>query len=209
MRDGILTPRNGGDTMNKIENIGARIRTARERRGWSQEQLAAASDVSARQLQRIEAGTSHPSGETLQALAGALQTDVSELRFGFTEQQIEDFRREYLCPHCRAPLSQRIAVDHEYGTDDVEVFECGFNRGMASRPCPADPRFPKFEDYELIFTWEVDRWWCHAIGRTEAARQVDLRTGCGTSQEEAKKWVNRNYIEARDGYAAAQAFLPL
>ena len=64
-------------------------------------------------------------------------------------------------------------------------------RGWKDRPCRKDPRFPKFEDYELLVTVEGDRWWCDARGRTEGARQVSLRTGCGRSQEEAVKWVKR------------------
>jgi transcriptional regulator with XRE-family HTH domain len=189
--------------------IGCRLRAARKRKGWSQEHLAAVAGVSTRQIQRIEGEQSAPTGETLQALASALGTDVTELRAGFTEDDLDTFRQEYFCPHCGSKLAERSPVHHEYGVDDVEVFECGFTRGMNSRPCPLEPRFPKFEDYELLFKQEGNRWWCHPIGQTEAARQVPLQIGCGTTQEEAEKWVKRSFICARDGYQAAQAFLPL
>jgi len=188
--------------------IGNRVRAARERMGWTQEHLGTAADVSTRQIQRIEAGTT-PNGETLMALASALSTDVSELRVGFTAKDLDEFRQEYLCPHCGAKLAERTPVPHEYGMDDVEVFECGYTRGMSSRPCPTESRFPKFEDYELLFREEDGRWWCDALGRTEAARQVPLQTGTGRSQEEAEKWVKHSYIWAHDGYEAAQAFLRL
>jgi len=192
------------------DKIGSRLRAARERKGWTQEHLGAAAEVSTRQIQRIEAEACLPSGETLMALASALGTDVSELRVGFTAAELEEHRQEYLCPHCGSRLTERTPVPHEYGVDDIEVFECGFTRGWSSRPCPKESRFPKIEDYEFVFKEEGDRgWWCYPLGRTEAARQVSLQTRHGKSKEAAKKWVMRSYIEARDGYKAAQAFLPL
>lgn len=79
-----------------------------------------------------------------------------------------------------------------------------------SRPCPKDPRFPRFEDYELTWFQESDgSWWCHAVGTTEMARQVSLQTGVGESKEDAARWLKRSYIQARDGYEAAQEFLSI
>jgi transcriptional regulator with XRE-family HTH domain len=55
-----------------------RIRTLREQRAWSQEHLATVAGLSARTLQRIEAGSA-ASQETCLALAAALQVQVAEL----------------------------------------------------------------------------------------------------------------------------------
>ncbi len=52
-----------GDTLDLVDDFGARIRKARERRGWSHEQLG--NKVSARvpQLHKIEAGQLRPSDD--------------------------------------------------------------------------------------------------------------------------------------------------
>jgi len=115
----------------------------------------------------------------------------------------------YLCPTCGARLEERTFVDHEYGDSEIEIFACGHTRGWQSRPCPQDPRFPVFDDYELNFSQESDgSWWCDAIGKTDAASQVHLQNGMGSTQEEARKWVERSYVQKRYGYDAANKFLP-
>ncbi|MGH0035333.1 MAG: helix-turn-helix domain-containing protein [Myxococcota bacterium] len=187
-------------------NIGARVRAQRERRGWTQERLSTISYVSARQIQRIEAGDCMPSGETLIELAQAFDIDVSELRAGFSEDELDAIRKEFFCPHCGSRQVGRVPVFHEYGVDDVEHFECGFTRGGDSRPCPAEPRFPRFEDYQLIVEEDQGRWYCTAIGRTEAARQVNLTWQVGRTRDEAEKLVQSEYIGARDGTEEAQEF---
>ncbi|MDR7067841.1 transcriptional regulator with XRE-family HTH domain [Pseudoxanthomonas japonensis] len=55
-----------------------RIRTLRERRAWSQEHLASFAGLSARTLQRIEAGSA-ATHETCMALAAALEVPVVDL----------------------------------------------------------------------------------------------------------------------------------
>jgi transcriptional regulator with XRE-family HTH domain len=55
------------------------VQKLRLQRGWSQEQLAELSGVSARTIQRIERGQS-ASMETLKALAAVFEIDFSELR---------------------------------------------------------------------------------------------------------------------------------
>jgi transcriptional regulator with XRE-family HTH domain len=55
-----------------------RIRTLREQRAWSQEHLASVAGLSARTLQRIEAGSA-ATQETCLALAAALDVTVDEL----------------------------------------------------------------------------------------------------------------------------------
>lgn len=61
------------------------IQKLRLQRGWSQEQLATISGLSARTIQRIERGQT-PSLETLKALAAIFEIDVSQL----TEQDQKD-----------------------------------------------------------------------------------------------------------------------
>ena len=55
------------------------VQKLRLQRGWSQEQLAQVSGVSARTIQRIERGQT-PSLETLKALAAVFDVDLAQLR---------------------------------------------------------------------------------------------------------------------------------
>jgi len=190
--------------------LAPRLRELRGQRGWSQHQLSIVAGLSDRTIQRIEEGKCQPRSQTLQALAAAFDMDVSRLLNGFSGEDLAAFEETYLCPHCGSQLEVRTFVDHEYGDSELEVFACGHTRGWNSRPCPKDPRFPKLEDYELAFMQESDgTWWCYATGTTEAARQVELQSGCGLSREDAEKWVKYSYILARDGYEAARAVLPI
>jgi hypothetical protein len=120
-------------------------------------------------------------------------------------QRIEDITRkldEYLCPFCGSELTARIdaPVDpHQDDWDVKEVFECGFQRfgGIIERPCPNDPIFPLFEDYELRLSQagkETDlKWMCFAVGKTPMARKLRLDIGYGETQDEAKNHVLLSY----------------
>lgn len=55
------------------------IQKLRLKRGWSQQQLAEASGLSARTIQRIEAGQT-PSVETLKSIAAVFEVDFSTLQ---------------------------------------------------------------------------------------------------------------------------------
>lgn len=59
--------------------IGKRVTEERVRLGMSQEDLAGASLLSLRTIQRIEGGQTSPRGDTLKRLAGALKVPVEEL----------------------------------------------------------------------------------------------------------------------------------
>lgn len=59
-------------------NQPARLQTLRGKRGWSQEELAHVSGVSARTIQRLESGTP-PSLETSRAIAAAFDLEPHEV----------------------------------------------------------------------------------------------------------------------------------
>jgi TIR domain len=139
------------------------------------------------------------------------------------QQEIEQTRRElesaqeelaeYRCPYCNSPLSSRIhapADEEEKDWDIREEFQCGHKQfgGLTERPCPTDPRFPKFEDYDLHFRHYPEeseaKWRCLAVGKTKFARQVHLSPGSGKTKEEAENRVREQY----DRYAIrASAFV--
>jgi len=63
------------------------LREARQRRGMSQEQLAAASGVKQTNISAIERGAIRdPNWSTVAKLAAALGLDPRALRFGMTDQ---------------------------------------------------------------------------------------------------------------------------
>jgi hypothetical protein len=136
------------------------------------------------------------SGEALQEL----QQEIDR-----TRKELEEAREElaeYRCPYCGAPLSARIdapADPEEKDWDVREEFECGYQTfgGYIERPCPSDPKFPKFADYGLHFfktSEEPHRTWqCYAVGKTDMARRLQLPPGYGTTHEEAKRTLREHY----------------
>jgi transcriptional regulator with XRE-family HTH domain len=186
---------------------GERLRALRDLKAWTQEELASAAGVGLRTVQRIESGDA-PNSETLKALAAAFDVEVTALSAGLTVDDLVELRRAYTCPKCGAPLSERTFVTHEYGDAEFEIFECGCTRGWQDRPCPHDPQFPAFEDYDLHFLEGSNGdWHCFAVGRTRHGRQVGLGDGRGNSREEAEAWVRYSYIEAKDGHSTAEKYM--
>jgi len=122
-----------------------------------------------------------------------------------TRQELDKAREElaeYRCQYCGAPLSVRIdaPADPEQKHWDIrEEFECGYLvfGGYIERPCPSDPRFPKFEDYKLHFDHSPDeshwKWKCYALGQTDMARRLHLDPGYGRTKEEAEQNVREIY----------------
>lgn len=146
----------------------------------------------------------HPRAE-LECLANGevlreLQDEIERARRELEEARAE--LSEYHCPYCGSSLAERIdaPADEEQKHWDVrEIFGCGFQRfgGSIERPCPSDPLFPKFEEYELIFRESPEEshfnWRCHALGKTTMARKVSISTGYGRTKEEAEKQVREHY----------------
>ena len=109
-----------------MTKLGKIIKSLREQRGWTQQRLALVADVSLETVQRTETTKTSPRQETLMALADAFETDVSALLSGFSREQLDDLANSFTCPHCSAPLSQLVSVSHEYGDEEIKIFECGF-----------------------------------------------------------------------------------
>ena len=111
-----------------------------------------------------------------------------------TLQRLKDEIREYQCPHCGALLAERGGNDEHY----YEAYYCGYvnTDGCGKRPCPWDPKFPRFEDYELQFVpleTDADKSWaCIANPKTDMARWLSL-IAYGPTQEEAEKKVRAEY----------------
>ena len=59
------------------QEVGSRIRAARERRGWNATELSVQADVSPEQISRYENGAKLPGLDSLVRIAGALQLPLS------------------------------------------------------------------------------------------------------------------------------------
>ena len=104
---------------------------------------------------------------------------------------------ELLCPHCEAPLVERI-LSYDYGDPnqaDVDTFECGLIvGGHYPRACPNDPNFPSLGDYELrCESVGPDTWLCSANPKSEAAKRHRLSSETGSSESEARERLIANY----------------
>lgn len=76
--------------MNDVHTrLGARVREARTRRGWTQEALGERAGLSYKFIGEIERGTGNPTVESVNQIADALSVDVGELF------QREETEREY------------------------------------------------------------------------------------------------------------------
>jgi hypothetical protein len=146
----------------------------------------------------------HPRGELERLASGAAIKDLQE-EIERTREELEVVKEQlaqYTCPYCGSALDGRIdaPADPEEDCWDVrESFECGFRTfaGFVERPCPSDPRFPKFEEYELHFRQSAEerqlKWQCYAVGTTDMSRRLDLPTGYGETKEGAEAYVREAY----------------
>jgi transcriptional regulator with XRE-family HTH domain len=61
------------------EHLAKTVRALREKLQWSQERLAREADITTGYVARLEKGLHDPSLSTIEKLAGALKTSVSQL----------------------------------------------------------------------------------------------------------------------------------
>jgi len=169
-----------------------------------------AQDVAIRLLREVRPDhyALHPRAELERRASGTalreLQKEIERTREELDAVQGE--LAEYRCPTCGASLESRLnapADPEEKHWDVRETFVCGYQHfgGFIERPCPKDPRFPQFEDYDLQFREMPNekylKWQCYAIGKTEMARHITLPPGYGRTREEAEKFVHDAYDRYR------------
>lgn len=139
----------------------------------------------------------HPRSELERLASGEAMKDLQR-----DLQQAKEELSEFRCPFCGAPLAERGGEwvgprsDH-FGIH--EIFECGYRAsdGRPERPCPSDPTFPRFEDYELQFRYNPAEthhpWLCRASPKTKMARRLALQPGAGRTKEEAERQLRERY----------------
>jgi transcriptional regulator with XRE-family HTH domain len=106
--------------MNEI--IATNIRAHRERLAWTQRQLADAAKITERTVQRAEDG-SVMSAESLQAIAGALNVSIDDLRRDLDAEKLKAFVAKYKTVRLEviehASQLQRLIVQ-----TDASFFDC-------------------------------------------------------------------------------------
>lgn len=203
------------------EKLALLVRLLRRQKGWSQEILAGETGRSVRTLQRVERGDG-ADFDTRRALARAFGfqdidafngdpgAELERLVVGSTMgellEEVADLRAKVeanQCPHCGAALSRRVEAptdSHESDWDLVETFECGFEifAGQIRRPCPCDPLFPEFEDYDIVCEWQEreNQWIGMAFGKTDMARKLSIGTVYSKTEEGARRKLEANYFYA-------------
>lgn len=104
-----------------LADMGNTIRQARERKGWSQVELAEALGLKQQSVSRWEAGESKPRSATLAAVTAALD---------FTESELEVLRSLYYPVGGPGPVHESPSVPAQAG-DDIEL---DFNSAMRHVP---------------------------------------------------------------------------
>lgn len=133
-----------------------------------------------------------------------LKDETSKLK-----EELESAKQElaeFQCPYCQAPLGER-AIALAPGADDgdlMETYECGYGclGGRPHYPCPYDPNFPKFEDFELVFYQHESgqpSWTCFAKLKDNKFPGLDFHS-IGPTKEEAESSIRRKcnaYLKRR------------
>lgn len=127
----------------------------------------------------------HPRAQLARIASGEAMAEL--------QQAINDLSERlapFECPTCGAPLLDTVRIQHEYGGDKRQIFECGYHSG-GGKPCPLDPTFPLFEDYELECKYRPDesrrKWKCVAKPRTAMAKRLGAFSGLGSTEDEARQ----------------------
>lgn len=91
--------------------IGERVKQKRKARGWTQEQLADAADITTQYISRIERGVVQPSLELIYHLAGVLGCSIYELipAAGMRQREFLSEEISFRLNHCSAAQKQFIS----------------------------------------------------------------------------------------------------
>jgi hypothetical protein len=127
----------------------------------------------------------HPRAELAKIASGEAIAELKE-----DLENVKDQLAEFQCPFCGAPLVEQTSVPHTYGDDLYQGFDCGHETGGGREtPCPSDPKFPKFEEYELRTEYHAEEgiwpWVCYALPRTHMAQRLGLFRALGKTEREA------------------------
>ena len=136
MRDNFITMAYGIGEVRGMRDIGKNIRTLRERKGMTQEELAQALFVTRQTVSNYETGKSRPDIDMLVSIAQVLETDVNQVLYGLPPEQDRQREVRYLAVGCLilvaifllmtipAPLMNKIIQRRYVGADLVMALTC-------------------------------------------------------------------------------------
>lgn len=154
--------------------------------------------------------SAHPRAELERRASG---TAIEELQAEI--ESLEAELEEYRCSHCGSALSSRMDApmdDEQKHWDVIEVFDCGLRLwgGSVDRPCPHDPAFPKFDDYEVaVLPRQLsgnEGFTVRAMPLTDMARKVQVDAASACTEEEARRKLKSNYLRAAGKISNAEWF---
>jgi len=149
----------------KQNPIAQNVRAFRRAHHWTQEELAAASGVDVRTVQRAEAG--HPlSVESLQAIAAAFDTTLDMLSISIEdfERYVAEFEQKYSLIHLN-PIESGDDVNYFLGNSDASQFQ---RIGKLT-----DQQADAFSEFEEAFRDWNDLWSdLSPVHRRDAERSI-------------------------------------
>jgi hypothetical protein len=134
-----------------------------------------------------------------------LETMVNGEALKYLQDELENVKyelSEYRCPHCQAPLTERIEVEPEPdigGGGLVEDFECGYSLidGAPRSLCPCDPEYPKLEEYEFVKVAQpVENGGFYGVEMrplTARAKNLRFQIEYAATEEEARQRLTSRY----------------
>ncbi len=143
--------------------------------------------------------------EDLERLASGKAMVKLQAELNRTHQKLKntcEALSEYRCPSCGAHLAIQTGYPADASGDhwgELREYECGLRTDGSQilLQCPTDPKFPKFEDFELHFQEFPDKpilkWQCTAFGKTSFAREIHLPPGFGKTRKAAEHEVRSYY----------------
>lgn len=172
-----------------------------------------AADVAIQVLREVRPDlyAKHPRAQLEHIASGEALRDLQEEMERTREalQAAGEELSEYRCRFCGAPLDERIgapADPDEKHWELREIYACGYESfgGFKERPCPSDPDFPKWDEYELQYQHSANephfKWQCYALPKTSMARRLSLPMGLGRTKEEAEIFVREHYAKCARRY---------
>ena len=97
----------------------------------------------------------------------------------------------------------------------MRTFECGFtdSGGETRRPCPSDPDFPAFGDYDILCVEKTEagslfRWTCDALPKTKMARLLHLPSAYGRTENEARRELSAQYEQRASPWMRPMGMTP-
>lgn len=198
-----------------VEQKEATIQLLKEKNQWLEQQLAQAKDTrpdvlaerlskrNALQKEELEQlskefEANHVTQEKVKAKEEELATtlsNIAELKSQLERAEevlgeLEYYKDQFGCPSCGAELTTLAGQEEEY-----RAYSCGRTSGPnGDYPCPYDPEFPKFEDYELeIRQLASGKFFCNPKAKNKNAYKLSLQGQPGETAEEAKQKIKTNY----------------